>query len=59
MSKLDIDKSKKYLKYFAKDLKNPNAEMKVIALGMGMQSTALYMMSSLGDLERKKQWNPY
>ena len=52
MSKLDIDKSKKYLKYFAKDLKNPNAEMKVIALGMGMQSTALYLMSSMRHIER-------
>ena len=26
--------------------------MKVIALGMGMQSTALYLMSSMGQFER-------
>ena len=44
--------SKEYISEFAKDLKNPNIEMKVLALGMGMQSTALYMMSSLGDFER-------
>jgi hypothetical protein len=46
------NKGKEYLSEFAKDLKNPDVEMKVIALGMGMQSTALYMMSSLGDFER-------
>ena len=43
---------KEYISKFAKDLKHPDVEMKVIALGMGMQSTALYMMSSLGDFER-------
>ena len=44
--------SKEYISKFAKDLKNPDAEMKVLALGMGMQSTALYLMSSMGLFER-------
>ena len=44
--------SKKYISNFAKELKKSDINMKVIALGMGMQSTALYMMSSLGDFER-------
>ena len=43
---------KEYISEFAKDLKNPDVEMKVIALGMGMQSTALYLMSSMGLFER-------
>ena len=44
--------SKKYISEFAKDLKKPDAEMKVLALGMGMQSTALYLMSSMGLVDR-------
>ena len=44
--------SKKYISEFAKDLKKPDINMQVIALGMGMQSTALYLMSSMGLVDR-------
>ena len=41
-----------YIKSLAKDLKNPDLDVRVLALGMGMQSTALYLMSSMGLVDR-------
>lgn len=37
----------KVFKKYAKG--NPNADLKVISLGMGVQSTAVYLMSSMGE----------
>ncbi len=47
-----MEKARKILKEVALSMVKPNPEMKVIALGMGMQSTALYLMSSMGEFER-------
>ena len=41
-----------YIKSLAKDFKNPDLDVRVLALGMGMQSTALYLMSSMGLVDR-------
>ena len=49
---MEKNKGKEYLSEFAKDLKNPDLDVKVLALGMGMQSTALYLMSSMGLVDR-------
>ena len=47
------DKAKlKLKKYVESQHKAKNPKMKVIALGMGVQSTCLYMMSSTGYFER-------
>ena len=40
------------LKETAFSMRKPDVEVKCIALGMGVQSTAMYLMSSMGLMER-------
>jgi len=48
----EVSGKEKISKYVKSEHKAKNPEMKVIALGMGVQSICLYMMSSTGYLER-------